>query len=47
MTPDPIFRALSRWRARAHHVGEQWTTWKGQWAVERELERVVVKVMGE
>jgi hypothetical protein len=41
MTSDPIFRVASRWRARAHHIGEQWKTWRQQWAVERELERAV------
>jgi hypothetical protein len=41
MTSDPIFRVASRWRARTHHIGEQWKTWRQQWAVERELERAV------
>ena len=31
----------ARWRSRAHQVGEQWTTWRGQWGVERDLEKVV------
>lgn len=34
-------RALSRWRARTHHAGEQWRTWRQQWAVERDLERAI------
>ena len=33
--------AAARWRSRAHQVGEQWTTWRGQWEVERELEESV------
>ena len=41
MTSDPISRALSRWRARAHDLGEQWTIWRHQWAVERELEQAI------
>lgn len=32
---------LARWRSRTHHGGEQWTTWRRQWNVERDLERVV------
>ena len=32
---------LTRWRSRAHRIGEQWTTWRLEWEVERELERVV------
>jgi hypothetical protein len=31
----------ARWRSRAHRIGEQWTTWRGQWAVEREVEKAV------
>ena len=34
-------RPFARWRARARRVAEQWTTWRGQWAVERDLERAV------
>ena len=34
-------RALPRWRARVHDIGEQWRTWRQQWAVEREVERAV------
>ena len=34
-------RALARWRARTHHLREQWTTWRQQWAVERDLERAI------
>ena len=41
MTSDPIFRVLPRWRARVHDIGEQWRTWRQQWAVEREVERAV------
>jgi hypothetical protein len=33
--------AAARWRSRAHRVGEQWTTWRGQWEVERALEESV------
>lgn len=32
---------VARWRARARQIGEQWTTWRPQWAVERDLEEVV------
>ena len=32
---------LARWRARAHRIGEQWATWRQQWAVERDLEEAV------
>jgi len=31
----------ARWRSRAHRIGEQWTTWRGQWSVERDLENAV------
>ena len=31
----------ARWRSRARLVGEQWTTWQGQWNVERDLEEAV------
>ena len=31
----------SRWRSRAHRVGEQWTTWRRQWSVENDLEKAV------
>jgi hypothetical protein len=31
----------ARWRSRAHRIGEQWTTWRGQWEVERDLEKAV------
>jgi hypothetical protein len=34
-------RATARWRARARQAGSQWTTWRTQWAVERDLERAV------
>lgn len=33
-------RLVARWRSRAHQVGEQWRTWRGQWDVQRDLERV-------
>ena len=32
---------VARWRARARQIGEQWTTWRQQWAVERDLEEAV------
>ena len=32
---------LNRWRSRAHRMGEQWTTWRREWEVERDLERVL------
>jgi hypothetical protein len=31
----------SRWRSRAHRIGEQWTTWRRQWSVENDLEKAV------
>lgn len=31
----------ARWRSRVHRIGEQWTTWQGQWEVERDLEQAV------
>ncbi|NOT25601.1 MAG: hypothetical protein HOP16_05805 [Acidobacteria bacterium] len=31
----------ARWRSRAHRIGEQWTTWRSQWEVERDLEQAV------
>jgi hypothetical protein len=34
-------RGFARWRARTHVVGEQWRTWRQQWAVERDVERAV------
>ena len=34
-------RVLARWRSHAHQMGEQWSTWRHQWRVERELEEVV------
>lgn len=34
-------RLFPRWRSRAHRMSEQWTTWRNQWAVERELEHAV------
>jgi hypothetical protein len=36
-----VRRALARWRARTHHLREQWTTWRQQWEVERDLERAI------
>jgi len=36
-----VRRALARWRARTHHLREQWTTWRRQWEVERDLERAI------
>lgn len=33
-------RLFARWRLHAHQVGEQWKTWRRQWEVERDLERV-------
>jgi hypothetical protein len=36
-----VRRALARWRARTRHIGEQWNTWRHQWAVERDLERAI------
>lgn len=32
---------LARWRSRAHRIGEQWATWRNEWQVESDLERVV------
>ena len=32
---------LPRWRSRARRLGEQWTTLRGEWEVERDLERAV------
>ena len=32
---------LTRWRSRAHRIGEQWTTWRREWEVERDLERAL------
>jgi len=34
-------RFSARWRARARTVAGQWTAWKGQWEVERHLERAL------
>ncbi|MGH9254317.1 MAG: hypothetical protein ACRD3C_07080 [Vicinamibacterales bacterium] len=34
-------RLFARWRSRAHQVGEQSTTWRRQWEVQRDLERAV------
>ena len=34
-------RALARWRGRTRHAGQQWRTWRQQWAVERDLERAI------
>jgi hypothetical protein len=34
-------RPLARWRARARRVAEQLKTWRGEWGVERDLERAV------
>jgi hypothetical protein len=34
-------RPLARWRGRARRLGEQWATWRREWDVERDLERVV------
>ena len=34
-------RLTARWRSRARRAGEQWSTWKGEWALERELEAAV------
>jgi hypothetical protein len=36
-----VRRALARWRARTRHAGEQWRTWRQQWAVERDLEHAI------
>jgi hypothetical protein len=33
-------RRLARWRSHVRQIGEQWTTWRRQWSVEQELERV-------
>jgi len=33
--------ALARWRSRARRLGEQWTTLRGEWRVERDLENAV------
>jgi len=33
--------AAARWRSRGRRIGEQWTTWRGQWNVERDLEAAV------
>lgn len=32
---------LPRWRSRARRLGEQWTTLRGEWQVERDLERAI------
>ena len=32
---------LTRWRSRTHRIGEQWTTWRREWDVERDLERAL------
>jgi hypothetical protein len=32
---------VARWRARARQIGEQWATWRQQWAVERDLEEAI------
>jgi len=34
-------RPLARWRSRAHRLGEQWSTWRHEWGVERDLERAL------
>ena len=34
-------RPLARWRSRARRVGHQWSTWRSEWNVERDLERAV------
>lgn len=34
-------RVLARWRSHARQIGEQWSTWRHQWSVERDLERLV------
>ena len=31
-------RLTARWRSRARRAGEQWATWRDEWALERELE---------
>ena len=31
-------RFTARWRSRRQRLGEQWATWRGEWALERELE---------
>jgi hypothetical protein len=34
-------RLTARWRSRARRLGDQWSTWRGEWEVERELEAAV------
>jgi len=34
-------RLFARWRSHVHQIGEQCTTWRRQWEVERDLEQVV------
>jgi hypothetical protein len=36
-----LTRPLARWRARTRRLGEQWGTWRGEWAAERELEHAL------
>jgi hypothetical protein len=36
-----VSRLTARWRARGRALGEQWQTWRGEWALERELEEAV------
>lgn len=41
MSLRDVRRPGARWRARARRVAEQVKTWRGEWAVERDLERAV------
>ena len=34
-------RPLARWRSRVHQFREQWSVWRNEWQVERELEDAV------
>lgn len=36
-----LTRPLARWRSRGRRVAEQWSTWRGEWSAERELEAAV------
>src|SRR5215212_1580110 len=34
-------RALARWRSRARRLGEGWSTLRGEWQAERDLENAI------
>ena len=36
-----VTRPVARWRSRLTRVGSQWSTWRREWTVERELEEAV------